>query len=66
MQIITGEQSKKVMMETLKVMGPYHIIVDNGSRIPDHMDSHCAVCGIWLNSADPGGLYVTEDPDDNY
>lgn len=62
-QIVKGDQSKTETMEKLKTMGPYHIIVDDGSHVPDHMAF--SLFSLW-NSVKPGGLYVLEDLECNY
>jgi Methyltransferase domain len=62
-QVVKGDQSKKETMEKLRTMGPYHIIVDDGSHVPDHMAF--SLFSLW-NSVEPGGLYVLEDLECNY
>lgn len=50
-------------MKTLRDMGPYHIIVDDGSHVPDHIAF--SLFSLW-NSVESGGLYVVEDVECNY
>jgi Methyltransferase domain len=62
-QVLKGDQSKKETMETLRTMGPYHIIIDDGSHVPEHMAF--SLFSLW-NSVAPGGLYIIEDLECNY
>jgi hypothetical protein len=62
-QVIEGDQSEEETMETLRNMGPYQIIIDDGSHIPDHMAF--SLFSLW-NSVAPGGLYIVEDLECNY
>jgi hypothetical protein len=62
-QVVTGDQFKEETMETLRKMGPYHIIVDDGSHVPAHMAF--SLFSLW-NSVEPGGVYVVEDLECNY
>jgi hypothetical protein len=62
-QVIRGDQSKVETMDVLKQMGPYDIIVDDGSHVPSHMIF--TLFHLW-QSVRPGGLYLIEDLETNY
>ena len=62
-QVVKGDQSKEETMEMLRKMGPFHIIIDDGSHAPDHMAF--SMFSLW-NSVEPGGLYILEDLECNY
>jgi len=62
-QVYFGDQSKKETMNALKEKGPWDIIIDDGSHVPQHMVF--SLFSLW-ESVTPGGLYVIEDLETNY
>lgn len=61
--IMYGDQSKKETMDRIKAMGPFDIIVDDGSHIPEHVVF--SFFSLW-SSVKEGGLYVIEDLETSY
>jgi len=51
------------LQETARTKGPFDIILDDGSHLPEHM-----VLGLFYlwGSIKPGGLYIVEDLETNY
>jgi len=58
-KVIWGDQSK---METLKILcseGPFEIIIDDATHVPEHQIFTFA--NMWKNCLKEGGIYVIED-----
>jgi hypothetical protein len=64
LSILRGDQSKKETMDKLCSMGPFDIIIDDGSHVPKHMIF--SFFSLFKNCLQPGGLYVIEDLETNY
>ena len=62
-KIVQGDQSKTETMDYLKSVGPWDIVLDDGSHFPQHM--MFSLFSLW-NSIKPGGLYIIEDLETNY
>ena len=62
-KIYWGDQSKTETMDYLKSIGPWDIVVDDGSHVPQHVI--ISLFSLW-NSVKPGGLYIIEDLETNY
>lgn len=62
-KVIRGDQSKLETMDVLKKMGPFDIIVDDGSHLPAHMIF--TLFHLWP-LVSRGGLYLIEDVETNY
>ena len=58
-----GDQSKRETMDHLKKLGPWDVIIDDGSHVPQHM--MFGLFSLW-KSIEPGGMYVIEDLETNY
>jgi hypothetical protein len=58
-----GDQSKKETMDYLKKKGPWDIIIDDGSHVPQHV--LISLFSLW-SSIKPGGMYVIEDLETSY
>jgi methyltransferase family protein len=60
---IQGDQSRQEDLEQLAALGPYDLIIDDGSHINEHvlLSFEC----LWPALA-PGGLYVIEDTETAY
>jgi hypothetical protein len=61
--IYRGDQSAKDTMDYLNQRGPWDIIIDDGSHVPEHMIF--SLFHLW-KSVTPGGLYIIEDLETNY
>lgn len=61
--VYRGDQSSPETMAYLRTKGPYDVIIDDGSHVPDHMIF--SFFELW-NSVKPGGMYVIEDLETNY
>lgn len=61
--VFYGDQSRKETMNELSKLGPWDIIVDDGSHVPSHVVY--TLFEMW-NSVKHGGLYVIEDLETNY
>jgi hypothetical protein len=61
--LYTGDQSKLSTMQYLRQRGPWNIIIDDGSHVPQHMIY--SLYHLW-DAVVPGGLYVIEDLETNY
>jgi hypothetical protein len=61
--LYTGDQSKLSTMKFLQQRGPWNIIIDDGSHVPQHMIY--SLYHLW-DAVVPGGLYVIEDLETNY
>jgi hypothetical protein len=61
--IYHGDQSKLSTMQFLKKRGPWNIVIDDGSHVPQHMIY--SLFHLW-DAVAPGGLYVIEDLETNY
>jgi hypothetical protein len=61
--IYRGDQSHKETMDYLNARGPWDIIIDDGSHVPQHMIF--TLFHLW-QSVTPGGLYIIEDLETNY
>lgn len=61
--VLYGDQSKNETMNALKEKGPWDIIIDDGSHVPQHM--MFSLFSLWDNIR-PGGLYIIEDLETNY
>jgi hypothetical protein len=64
LSILRGDQSKKETMDQLCSMGPFDIIIDDGSHVPKHMIF--SFFSLFKNCLNPGGLFVIEDLETNY
>lgn len=62
-EVIVGDQSKGVTMELLRQTGPFEIIIDDGSHVPEHVIF--TFFQLW-SSVKPGGLYIIEDLETSY
>jgi len=62
-RVVRGDQSKKETMDELIQLGPWDIILDDGSHHPDHI-----IFSLWSlwTSVKPGGLYIIEDLEGSY
>ena len=58
-----GDQSKQETMQHLMSLGPWDVIIDDGSHVPRHVIF--SLFALW-KSIKPGGLYVIEDLETNY
>ena len=63
-KFIEGDQSQNKTMQTLRELGPFDVILDDGSHIPSHMIF--TLFSLWETSVKPGGLYIIEDLETNY
>jgi hypothetical protein len=63
MSIYEGDQSKLSTMKYLTKRGPWHVIVDDGSHVPQH--EIYTLFHLW-NALVSGGLYIIEDLETNY
>jgi hypothetical protein len=61
--VYRGDQSTNETMQYLIEMGPWDVIVDDGSHVPEHMIY--SLFSLW-KTVSPGGLYVIEDLETNY
>jgi len=61
--VVRGDQSKSETMKDLASRGPYDILIDDGSHVPEHM--MFGLFSLW-KTVKPGGLYVIEDLETNY
>ena len=62
-QVHWGDQSSPETMDRLRNVGPWDIVVDDGSHVPQHMVY--SLYELW-QSVKPGGLYIIEDLETNY
>ena len=62
-RVIRGDQAKSDTMAQLKAEGPFHIILDDGSHVPEH--EIFSLFSLW-NSIIPGGMYIIEDLETHY
>lgn len=62
-QVLKGDQSKNETMQLVKTKGPFDVIIDDGSHIPQHQVF--TFFHLW-NSIKPGGTYIVEDLEVNY
>ena len=62
-KIVEGDQSKNETMDYLNSAGPWDIVIDDGSHVPQHMIF--SLFSLW-RSVKPGGLYIIEDLETNY
>lgn len=63
-QLCWGDQSKKETMDALVDKGPYDVIIDDGSHIPQHVIF--SFFSLWDSAVKPGGMYIIEDLETNY
>lgn len=61
--VYRGDQSSPETMAYLRSRGPFDVIIDDGSHVPDHMVY--SFFSLW-NSVKPGGIFVVEDLETNY
>jgi hypothetical protein len=59
-----GDQSKLETMQALAAYGPFDIIIDDGSHVPQHVAF--SLFSLWDKSVKAGGLYVIEDIETSY
>jgi hypothetical protein len=59
-----GDQSKVETMQALVDYGPFDVIIDDGSHIPEHV--MFSLYSLWDRAVKPGGLYVIEDVETSY
>ena len=62
-QIFRGDQSEPNTMAHLRDKGPWDIIIDDASHVPQHQVY--SLFHLW-QSVKPGGIYVIEDLETNY
>ncbi len=62
--IVRGDQSNVTAMNELKHLGPYDVIVDDGSHVPGHVIF--SLFHLWSSSIKPGGMYIIEDLETSY
>jgi hypothetical protein len=62
--VIFGDQSKVETMQALADAGPFDIIIDDGSHVPQHV--MFSLYSLWKTSVKPGGMYVIEDLETSY
>lgn len=62
--LLWGDQSKKETMDAVVERGPWDIIIDDGSHLPQHM--MYSFFSLWQKALKPGGIYVIEDLETNY
>jgi hypothetical protein len=62
-QVVVGDQSKTEVMEIMKSLGPYDVVIDDGSHVPEHVIF--TFFHLW-QSVKPGGMYVVEDLETSY
>lgn len=63
MHVYFGDQSKKETMDFLAEKGPWDVLIDDGSHVPQHMIF--SFFSLW-KSVRPGGVYIVEDLETNY
>jgi len=56
--IVIGDQADEGTLEKLRELGPFDIILDDGSHVGSHQ--HASFFGLW-QAVRPGGIYVIED-----
>ena len=62
---VCGDQAKNDTMAQLKAEGPFHIILYDGSHVPEH--ENFSLFSSWnSNSIIPGGMYIIEDLETHY
>ena len=57
-QIIRGDQSDPVLLARLRELGPFDVIIDDGSHFAEHIKASFE--GLF-EAVTPGGWYVIED-----
>ena len=62
-EIVYGDQSKKATMDRLAAMGPWDIIIDDGSHVPQHV--MYTFSELW-KTVKRGGYYIIEDIETSY
>lgn len=62
-KVLMGNQGKNETMKEISSVGPYDIIIDDGSHHPQHMIF--SFFSLWT-AVKPGGLYIVEDLETNY
>lgn len=62
-EVILGDQSKGETMRLLQKLGPFDIIIDDGSHVPSHVIF--TFFNMW-STIKPGGLYIIEDLETSY
>lgn len=63
-RIIHGDQSKIETLARLCELGPFDIVIDDGSHVPQHQI--ISFFHLWKECVKPGGLFVVEDLETNY
>ena len=63
-ELYLGDQSKKATMNDMLSKGPFDIIVDDGSHVPQH--TIYTFFELWDKGLQPGGIYIIEDLETNY
>lgn len=61
--VIYGDQSKADTMQRLWELGPWDVIVDDGSHVPSQV--LYTLFSLWQSIA-PGGMYIIEDVETSY
>jgi len=61
--ILHGDQSKRETMDILVRQGPWDVVIDDASHVPQHVAF--SLFSLW-NSVEPGGIYVIEDLETSY
>ena len=62
-EIVYGDQSKKATVDRLATMGPWDIIIDDGSHVPQHV--MYTFSELW-KTVKRGGHYIIEDIETSY
>jgi len=62
-EVVYGDQSKKATMDQLATMGPWDIIIDDGSHVPQHV--MYTFTELW-KAVKRGGYYIIEDLETSY
>jgi len=62
--IVRGDQSKKETIDMLCDLGPFDVIIDDGSHVPSHQVF--SFFSLFQKCLKIGGLYVVEDIETNY
>jgi hypothetical protein len=63
LKVLWGDQSQQETMDKLCSLGPWDIIIDDGSHVPEHMIFSFVKL---FPCVKPGGMYIIEDLETNY
>jgi len=61
--VVYGDQSEERTMDQLRARGPWDVIIDDASHVPEHVVF--SLYSLW-DSVKPGGMYVIEDLETSY